>query len=183
MKDEKMSHNNPAFRNSTVTLGMPQEPRESYLSSNEFIRKSNWILLITITWFGQIYFALFSSLVHLILIPYYSRILLSFLFSAHIHLRGLSLYFVFCSEFTAIYGDAHLLYELKWIFYPSRIGFYFHTWFCISTTMALYVLSENSSIFNLSFLALATLLLLLYKLMSALNLRQKRGTQIPNLFT
>lgn len=40
MKGEKMGHNNPAFRNSTVTLGMPQEPRESYLSSNEFICKS-----------------------------------------------------------------------------------------------------------------------------------------------
>lgn len=40
MKDEKMSHNNPAFRNSTVTLGMPPEPRDSYLSSNDFMSKS-----------------------------------------------------------------------------------------------------------------------------------------------
>lgn len=40
MKDEKMDHNNPAFRNSMATLGMPQEPRDSYLSSNEFMCKS-----------------------------------------------------------------------------------------------------------------------------------------------
>lgn len=56
MKDEKMSHNNPAFRNSTVTLGMPQEPRESYLSSNEFISKSHEVDK-NLSWFAQFYWS------------------------------------------------------------------------------------------------------------------------------
>lgn len=141
MKDEKMSHNNPAFRNSTVTLGMPQEPRESYLSSNEFISKSIEIDKV-LSWFAQFYCSfpreIWTNLVSfflsqttsnqfgfsleeliafflfsLFLLRIVRFILFPSLFCRSYSFAWLDLAWFCTSKFTAIYGSAHSFYELN----------------------------------------------------------------------